>query len=88
MIVCNLYISYVQSRHYKLLKARKFLTLLCMFESEYTLYKSVAIDEAMISFKVCMGLKLYLKDNLSLKSYYNIFGAELYLKQQLAIQKG
>ena len=33
-----------------------------LFDPEYTLHKPVTIDEVMISFKVCLGFKQYLKD--------------------------
>ena len=52
-----------QPGHDKLFKVRKLLDLvLPLFESEYNLHNSVAVDEAMIPFKGHLGFKQYMKN--------------------------
>ena len=56
-------IPYGQIGHDKLFKVRKLLDLLCpLFESEFEMYQSCAIDEAMIPFKGRLKFKQYMKD--------------------------
>ena len=59
----NLQFSRDQPHHDKLFKVRTYLDLvLPTFESEYTIHKSVTIDEAMIPFKGMLGFKQYIKN--------------------------
>ena len=55
-----------QPGHDKLFKVRNLLNLvLPKFESEYVMYESVTIDEAMIPFKGRLGFKQYIKNKPS-----------------------
>ncbi len=56
-------IPYGQVGHDKLFKVRKLLDMLCpLFESEFEIHQSCAIDEAMIPFKGRLKFKQYMKN--------------------------
>ena len=56
-------IPYGEVGHDKLFKVRKLLDMLCpLFESEFEMHQSCAIDEAMIPFKGRLIFKQYMKD--------------------------
>ena len=56
-------VPYGQIGHDKLFKVRKVLDLLCpLFDSEFDMHQSCAIDEAMIPFKGRLKFKQYMKD--------------------------